>query len=550
MDEPPTNRETPVMQDPPKDEAEITLTPLCEESPETLTNPKPNKVPKVTRRASGALDKAQKRVRRLSVPGNFLSFLSRRKSGIWTDDMKNLLENLEQRELIVSQSEGDSETSPQETVDKGMENEKKPEEVKDGSDQGQDKPVGETEKEPTAESDMECKEIEVNSHKNEEMQQEEDLSEQETLQDTEVKNSPNADQSKDEKTFWQCLSEPVKNDDKLGVADLQNVLIDRLCLETLHLNRRHETKERCLPDYLDLAGHGTASKFPSTVELIRKPVVEVFIPAFVEKTSKEQTESVMQEDLREDGEGQVDAKEEEEKGGKHEEEVHVITEDLNTETDEHFENAEKTVLIADLTSEETAYAQNQQESELKEDTNQDDPTEAESKKVEVDAEKESRHEASPEEIQSAGNRNEDEDTTLYQSDEPRNLTVTDSQNDLLANDTAETSELQTDSPACSEAQRGEVNPEKPNGVSLYKKITKSIMQVSFAHAHEQVELTEKSHTILNGNSNEEAPHTESNGSLHHNINQHNDESALSLKNETVSQCREKNFLPTEQNVLF
>lgn len=557
MDEPPTNPETPVVQDPAKDEPEIPLTPSCEEPPEIPNNPEPNKIPKVTRRASGALDKAQKRVRRLSVPGNFLSFLTRRKSGIWNDDMKNP-GNREQQEVIVNESEGESETSPQETEDKGMENEEKHEEVKDGSDQSSDNPDGKTEEEPIPQNDMECKDIDANSRKDEEIQQEEDLSKQETLQDTEVKNSQNAEQSKDEQMFWRCLSGPVEKEAQLGVADLQNVLIDTLCLETLHLNRKCETKERCLYDYLDLAGHGTASKFSSTVELIRKPVVEVCVPASAEKSSKEWTESVMQEDSREDGEGQVDAKEEEEQripedGGKHEEEVDVrkeITEDLDTVKDQDFENAEKTELIADLTSEETAQAQNQQESELKEETKRDEPSEAELKKEETPAEKESRHEASPEEIHSAGTRDENENVTTDQSDEPRNLTETDSQNDLLANDTAEMSELQTDSPACSETQREEVSSEKANGVSLDKKVPKATKQVSFVHANELVELTEKSHSVLFGNSNAEAPHAESNGSLHHNISHHNDESGLSAKNEPVSQYGENSFLPTQHNISF
>lgn len=530
------------MQDPAKDESEIPLTPSCEEPPEVPSNPEPNKVPKVTRRASGALDKAQKRVRRLSVPGNLLSFLTRRKSGIWNDDMKHL-GNQEQQEVTVSHNEGDSETSPQETEDKRMENEEKAEEVKGGSDQSPDKPAGETEEKPMPERDMECKDIDANGHKDEEVQQEEDLSEQETLQDTEVKNSLNADQSKDEQTFWRCLRGPVEKDDKLGVADLQNVLIDTLCLETL--NRKCETKERRLHDYLDLAGYDNASKFSSTVELIRKPVVEVCVPASEEKTSEERTESVMQVDVTEDGEGQVDAKEEEEQkiaedGGKQEQEVDVRNEMMeDTVKEQQSENAEKTVRITDLSSEETAQAQNQQESQLKEETAQDGPSEAEPKKEEAPEEKESRHDANSNEIQSAGNRNEDDDVTTDQSDEPRTLTETDSQNDSLANDTAETSELQTDIPACSETQREELSSEKTNGVCLDKKLTKTTKQVSFAHAHEQVELIEKSHSILNGNSNVEAPHTESNGSLHHNINQHNDESALSPLNETVSQCSEE-----------
>uniref|UniRef100_A0A8C1UZE6 non-specific serine/threonine protein kinase n=1 Tax=Cyprinus carpio TaxID=7962 RepID=A0A8C1UZE6_CYPCA len=56
--------------------------------PQSPTDSEPIVEVKVTRRASQATDKAQKRSRRLSVPGNLLSFFtggSRRKSGFWGD---------------------------------------------------------------------------------------------------------------------------------------------------------------------------------------------------------------------------------------------------------------------------------------------------------------------------------------------------------------------------------------------------------------------------------------------------------------------------------
>uniref|UniRef100_A0A672PEK3 non-specific serine/threonine protein kinase n=1 Tax=Sinocyclocheilus grahami TaxID=75366 RepID=A0A672PEK3_SINGR len=57
--------------------------------PQSPTNLAPIAEVKVTRRASQATDKAQKRARRLSVPGNLLSFFtggSRRKSAFWGDN--------------------------------------------------------------------------------------------------------------------------------------------------------------------------------------------------------------------------------------------------------------------------------------------------------------------------------------------------------------------------------------------------------------------------------------------------------------------------------
>ncbi|KAK2823670.1 hypothetical protein Q7C36_020270 [Tachysurus vachellii] len=601
VDEPVTNPATPVKDA--KDEPEIPLTPTCEEPPEIPSNSETNKAPKVTRRASGAIDKAQKRARRLSVPGNLLSFLTRRKSGFWSDDMKNL-ENQAQQEVIVSPCEGESHTSTLEIEEEGMEKEEKPKELKDGPDQSPDKLDGETEQKPMPESDMDCKDIEANSQKDEEMQQEvivshcegesqtstletekegmekvekpkelkdgpdqspdkvdgeteqkpmpqsdmdckdieansqkdekmeqeENLSEQESLQDTELKISPNADQSKDEQTFWRCLSEPIEKDDRLGVADLQNVLIGMLNLEISHLYQKRETKEVSLYDYLDLAGHGTASKVMSTVELIGKPVVEVCVLASAKKTSDEQTEGVMQKGLKEDGDGRVEAKEEEEKiaedGGKHKEEV-CVRKEITEETgkDQHFDNAEITVQINDLTGEETAQAQSQQESELKKESEQNEPPEEELKKEKAPEENNSRHGTNPDEIPSPGSRDVDEDVTTDQSDEPRNLTETDSQNESLANDTAATSQLHTDCPMFTETPTDEVSSKKSNGVSFDKKDTKSTKQVSFAHKQE-------THSILNGNSNTEAAHTDSNGLLHHTNNQHNDESALSQKTET------------------
>uniref|UniRef100_A0A671QTC3 non-specific serine/threonine protein kinase n=1 Tax=Sinocyclocheilus anshuiensis TaxID=1608454 RepID=A0A671QTC3_9TELE len=57
--------------------------------PQSPTDSEPIAEVKVTRRASQATDKAQKRARRLSVPGNLLSFFtggSRRKSAFWGDN--------------------------------------------------------------------------------------------------------------------------------------------------------------------------------------------------------------------------------------------------------------------------------------------------------------------------------------------------------------------------------------------------------------------------------------------------------------------------------
>ncbi|KAI5624566.1 STE20-like serine/threonine-protein kinase [Silurus asotus] len=531
MDEPPDNPETPEKKDAAKDEPEIPLTSLCEEPPEIPPNAEPNRAPKVARRASTALDKAQKKVRRLSVPGNLLSFLSRRKSGIWTDDMKHL-GNQEQQEVIASLSEGESETSPQGTADKVMENEEKPVEVKVDSDQSLDKPEGETEEKPGLENDMETKDIDASSHKDEEMQQEEDLSKQETLKDTEVKNSPNSDQFKDEQTFWRCLSGPVEKDDKLGEADLQNVLIDRLCLETLQLKRKRETKERCIHDYLDLARHGTALKRSSFMESIKQPVVEVCVVAAVKKTSEERTEILTQVELIEVEEGHVDVKDEEEQknaedGEKNKEDIDVRKGDTGKE--QHSETAEKPALMANSTSDETVQVKNQQESDLKAETKQEEPSEAKPNKEETPVERESGHEASPEEINSTEIRDKNNVMTTDQSDDPKNLRP-DSLNNSITKDKAEISKLQTEPPVCNETHIEDVSSERINELTLAQKDTKTTKQVSFALENAQVELTEKPQSILNGNSNTEEPHTETNGSLHHNMNQHNDESAKTETN--------------------
>ncbi|TSM12555.1 STE20-like serine/threonine-protein kinase [Bagarius yarrelli] len=393
-DEPLIKAETPVKDA--KGDPETPLTPTCEEPSEIPINLETNKVSKVTRRTSGAVDKAQKKGRRVSLTGNLLSFLTRRKSGIWSDDMRNL-GNQEQQEVIASYCEGESQRSALETENKSTEN---AEQIKDGPDQSLDKPDGETEEKLMPENDMEKKVIDANSHKDEKVQHEKELFNQETLQDTE------ADQSKDEPTFWRCPNGQVENDGKkLGVADLQNPLIDTLNLEILHLQPNGKTK-KSFHNYLDLAGHGTAS----TLELIKQPVVEVCVPALEEKSCEEQRESVMQEDLREDKKGLINTKEEKEEKipeneGKHEEKVCSTNETIeDTAEVQHFENAEKTVLVIALTSEQTAQIQNQQDSELKKETKQDEPSKEELKKKEVPLENESKQETSLEEIKSPEKR--------------------------------------------------------------------------------------------------------------------------------------------------
>ncbi|XP_056592916.1 serine/threonine-protein kinase 10 [Triplophysa dalaica] len=94
--------------------------------PQSPTDPEPNTEVRVTRRGSHVIDKAQKRARRLSVPGNLLSFLTgagRRKSGFWGDNSPaKATKDLEDSSVMETEqnppvSAGDS----HETTDKSKE---------------------------------------------------------------------------------------------------------------------------------------------------------------------------------------------------------------------------------------------------------------------------------------------------------------------------------------------------------------------------------------------------------------------------------------------
>lgn len=72
-------------------EPKIPAITLAEVPAASMADPEGTKEVKVKRRASSAPDRAQKIARRLSMPGNLLSFLtggSRRKSGFWGEAMK------------------------------------------------------------------------------------------------------------------------------------------------------------------------------------------------------------------------------------------------------------------------------------------------------------------------------------------------------------------------------------------------------------------------------------------------------------------------------
>ncbi|XP_062870748.1 STE20-like serine/threonine-protein kinase [Trichomycterus rosablanca] len=397
-----------------KDQTAPPQTPTSEQPPEPPPDPEPNKASKVTRRTSGALDKAQKRVRRLSTPGNFLSFLTCRKSGVWSDEVRNQV-NQDQPEVQTVQSNGETDPNPTATEDvQELGTENKPEEVKGESDPNQNEEKVQTE------SRNEGEVLDNDRRNSEETQDKEtpDLT-KDNLEDEETLKT---NQAKDEMIFKKLFDGSAEKVD-------QNVMINMLCLETLHLNMKRDMKEGSSGrryDYLDLAVHGNSLKILSTVEQSRKPVVEVCVTVsegLKEETTSEEPHNIKNNDSPRDikEEAEVnDDKEQEEVNTDirdiRDEDVNVTTDMIQVSQDSDLQNVQDTSI--DSRTEEQV-----QEFLLKKETEQEDPSEpaTTTEKEKVD---ETKTETSTEEIQRIKNGHEDQ-VMMNQSEEHKHLTGVD-----------------------------------------------------------------------------------------------------------------------------
>lgn len=228
----------------------LNKTSVLDAVPQSPINSESNPEVKVTRRASQATNqaKAQKRARRLSVPGNLLSFLSggsrRCKSGFWGDNSpvqvpKDSEDSKAAQTVGTCPSEG---TESENTVEP---TEKTPDVV--------DAPnniVADTkDEEDTEETDKNL------NHSNAPAQTT-DSSERETLHltkedtDADEKRNGNVTKSDNDQTFWKSLQIPAVVEKY--ATHLQSTQVIALCLET-PLATKTDRNEQKPNEYLNLA---------------------------------------------------------------------------------------------------------------------------------------------------------------------------------------------------------------------------------------------------------------------------------------------------------
>ncbi|XP_051973501.1 serine/threonine-protein kinase 10-like [Xyrauchen texanus] len=225
--------------------------------PQFPTNSEPYSEAKVTRRASQATDKTQKRARRLSVPGNLLSFLtgsSRHcKSGFWGDNSavrgtKDSEDSIAAKTvancLSVSQGEDSHES---ERTDKPKEQTSDLFEVK--SNEAADA------KDKKAKVETDKKETKNLNHSSSQTHLQTDISEKKTLNLTKLDSDADEDSGHNDQTFWKSLQKPaiVAKINLPRATHPQTTLIKALSLETPLTKKCKSDKEISKNEYLDLA---------------------------------------------------------------------------------------------------------------------------------------------------------------------------------------------------------------------------------------------------------------------------------------------------------
>ncbi|KAK1800467.1 hypothetical protein P4O66_005502 [Electrophorus voltai] len=288
--------------------------------PQPPTEPEPGPVLRVSRRRSCAPDKAQKKARRLSMPGNLLSFLSggsrRCKSGIWGEGVKGQ-ESQEKEDVPTGHCEAERDASLQgqdvshhSQDSSGRRQGDKPgqaasEQSKDNTDNKEEETETQTRLDETRiQTDSKGRELDTAHPEGQGTQQQGCLSDPETLDFTKEDTVCVASQrchgglgdslqlrkdtrlSTEAPVSWKCLRGPDTNaaDEESKALDPRDLLAEALALETSQTSRTREAteghlRERHSHEYLDLAGYRHPTNFPSTKKLSRSLVVDVQPPA-------------------------------------------------------------------------------------------------------------------------------------------------------------------------------------------------------------------------------------------------------------------------------
>lgn len=233
--------------------------------PQSPTNPEPNTEVKVTRRASQATDKAQKRARRLSVPGNLLSFLTgggRRKSGFWGDNSPAKATKDSEHSSAMETAQNSSSAlvgDNHESIDKSKEQTSDLADVTsvEAADTKDNEAKEETNKEEAVDLNHLCTPAQA--------QIPTDFSDTKTLDLTKEDTDPedkNCDVNKvisddsvhNDQTFWKSLQNPTIPDTLPKATHPQSTLVKALNLETSMLTKHDRWEEEHYENqYLDLA---------------------------------------------------------------------------------------------------------------------------------------------------------------------------------------------------------------------------------------------------------------------------------------------------------
>ncbi|XP_067290048.1 STE20-like serine/threonine-protein kinase [Pseudorasbora parva] len=256
-------------------------TSLPDAVPQLSTNSEPKPEFKVTRRASQAADKPQKRARRLSVPGNLLSFLtgsSRRcKSGFWGDNPP-IQGTKDSENSSAAQTVGTcpSDGNESESTDKPME------QKSDVVDAPSNEVADTKDKEARVETEMKEAQNLNHSSKLEQTQLLTDSSEKETLEftkeDTDADEEKNGnvksiDSGNNDQTFWKSLKKPAVIDK--DTTHPQGTLVTALCLETPLATKAERNKGNYKYMYLDLACPLKTFNSPLTVDINKSLTVDM-----------------------------------------------------------------------------------------------------------------------------------------------------------------------------------------------------------------------------------------------------------------------------------
>ncbi|KAK7125925.1 hypothetical protein R3I93_021335 [Phoxinus phoxinus] len=265
----------------PKEPETPQKTSVPDDIPQSPTNSELKPPFKVTRRASHATDKAQKRARRLSVPGNLLSFLtgsSRRcKSGFWGDNPPvQAAKDSEDSSAAQTVGTCPSDGNESESTDKPIE------QISDMVDAPSNEVTDTKDKEARVETDKEEAQNLNHSSEPEQTPLLTDSSEKETLElakeDTDASEETNGnvksvDSGNDDQTFWKSLRKPAVID--RDTTHPQSTLVSALSLETPPAKKTERNEGNYKYEYLDLDCPLETFNSPLTVDINKSLTVEM-----------------------------------------------------------------------------------------------------------------------------------------------------------------------------------------------------------------------------------------------------------------------------------